>query len=215
MVKSRLLNSNNISLAASLGVHALFVALLLFSKPSLLISNPLGTTPLSDTLTYISLQETTHEVSPSSSAHAPAEKIQKEDILTAEKKMTLKETEITTQEQKKSNIISTSINSGDSHGTASTSALSVYLYELRQLIQQKKIYPSLSRKMGETGKVIVTLELLKDGTIRDVKIKDTSPFSRLNQAALATVTQVAKYKPIPDAIDEQQLSVEIPIQFSL
>jgi len=93
--------------------------------------------------------------------------------------------------------------------------LSLYLAELRSLFERKKSYPTLSRKMGETGRVIVSLTLLPDGQIIDVKIKTKSQFARLNQGALETVSGTEKYKPLPDSYKKENLIVDIPIEFSL
>ena len=202
-MKSCWFNSNSAPWVASVGLHALVAALFVFSKTSTFVLSPLGDSGSEKTLTYISIQESTPITTTTQVPRIkPVEKIQKEDILTADKNTP-------------SPSVSSGTTIGSTDGHTEASALGTYLFGLRQLIQQSKIYPSLSKKMGETGKVIIILELLKDGTIRDVKIKDNSQYARLNQAALETVTKVEKYKPIPDSITAQQLKVEVPIQFSL
>jgi len=95
------------------------------------------------------------------------------------------------------------------------SPLAHYLFGLRQRIDQRKIYPSLSRRIGETGRVLISLKLLRDGTIHSIQIKSASRFARLDRAALDTVSLVNRYDPIPDAIAENQLTVDIPIEFAL
>lgn len=95
------------------------------------------------------------------------------------------------------------------------SPLAHYLFGLRQRIDQRKIYPSLSRRIGETGRVLVSLKLLRDGTIHSIQIKSASRFARLDRAALDTVSSVNRYDPIPDVIAENQLTVDIPIEFAL
>lgn len=205
-MKSLWFNSNSAPWFASVGIHVVVATLLLFSHSGTEVLSPLGDAVSSETLTYISVQETNPVIpAPKVARIKPLEKIQEDDVLTAHKKPTASASETSTP----------SAQVGRTQGSSDANALGTYLFGLRQLIQQSKIYPSLSKKMGETGKVIIILELLKDGTIRDVKIKDTSPFARLNQAALESVAKVEKYKPIPDSISDQRLSVEVPIQFSL
>lgn len=98
---------------------------------------------------------------------------------------------------------------GDPH------ALSEYLYGLRRLIDERKIYPPLSRRMGETGKVLISLEVLKSGAIQGIQLKQGSLFARLDQAALEAVSAVEKYKPLPDSVKSEKLTVEVPIEYSL
>jgi len=104
---------------------------------------------------------------------------------------------------------------GEPNGTGSRTPISEYLVGLRAYFDERKVYPPMSRRMGETGKVLVSLEVLRNGTIQDVKLKSGSRFSRLNEAALKTVSDVKKYKPLPDSIDGEKISVVVPIEFTL
>jgi len=105
--------------------------------------------------------------------------------------------------------------SGVANGDPNAGPLERYLFGLRQVIESKKVYPSLSRRMGETGKALVVLKLLRDGTVQDVRLKGSSRYARLDQVALDAVAAVEKYKPIPDSIAENELTVEVPIEFKL
>ena len=51
----------------------------------------------------------------------------------------------------------------------------------------KPIYPKISKQMGEQGKVVISVLIGTDGTAQDAKIKTSSGFERLDQAALETV----------------------------
>ncbi|MEQ1814405.1 MAG: energy transducer TonB [Candidatus Nitrotoga sp.] len=48
-------------------------------------------------------------------------------------------------------------------------------------------YPMLSKRMNEQGKVILRVELGEDGKVTNATIKESSSFTRLDDAALATV----------------------------
>lgn len=48
-------------------------------------------------------------------------------------------------------------------------------------------YPSMSRRLGEQGRVVLNVYILADGTVGEVKIKQSSGFSRLDDAALQAV----------------------------
>lgn len=91
----------------------------------------------------------------------------------------------------------------------------VYLGELRQLIESKKIYPLQAKRLGQTGTVEVTFTLSADGHIINARVSQESPFERLNQAALATVMEVRHFRPIPPEIGEDSMTVKIPMRYSL
>lgn len=98
---------------------------------------------------------------------------------------------------------------------ATATAKEHYIFGLRQLLEQKKVYPAMSRRMGEIGHVVVALQITRDGSIENVEIKSNSSFSRLDEAALATVSGIRRYQPIPEEIKGERISVLVPIEYSL
>ncbi|RLU02445.1 MAG: energy transducer TonB [Ketobacter sp.] len=75
-------------------------------------------------------------------------------------------------------------------------------------------YPSLSRRRGEEGTVILELLVLKDGSVENVTIKESSGFPRLDKSAMEAVRRW-KYNPAKrggQAIDYRYLQ---PVTFSL
>jgi len=48
-------------------------------------------------------------------------------------------------------------------------------------------YPSLSRRLGESGKVVLRVELAEDGSVDEARVTTSSGFRRLDEAALAAV----------------------------
>ncbi len=100
--------------------------------------------------------------------------------------------------------------------TSSTQDLKlVYLGELRQLIESKKVYPLQAKRLGQTGTVEVTFTLSADGHIMNARVTQSSPYERLNQAALATINEVRHFRPIPPEIGEDSMTVKIPMRYSL
>jgi protein TonB len=78
----------------------------------------------------------------------------------------------------------------------------------------KPNYPALSRRLGEQGKVIVSVLIGIDGTAQQAQIKRSSGYERLDQAALATVRSwryaPAKRNGVPEAT-----TWDVPINFVL
>jgi len=55
-------------------------------------------------------------------------------------------------------------------------------------------YPSVSRRMGEQGQVLLDVLILADGSVGEIKVKKTSGFKRLDNAALDAVKRW-RYQP--------------------
>lgn len=111
---------------------------------------------------------------------------------------------------------------GDYAGAGGGSALgnvladikTIYKTELRSRIEENKFYPMLARRMGQTGTVVVAFTLLKDGSITDLKIADSSGNPGLDTAALEAVKKVRKFKEIPSELKEVSMDLSVPIKFN-
>lgn len=70
--------------------------------------------------------------------------------------------------------------------------------DAQHLNNQMPAYPSLSRKLGEQGRVLLSVYILADGTVGEIKLKKSSGFDRLDDAALNAVKRW-KYVPAKQA----------------
>ncbi len=75
-------------------------------------------------------------------------------------------------------------------------------------------YPSLSRRLGEQGRVLLRVQVMEDGTAGSVELQTGSGSTRLDQAALEAVK---KWRFIPAKRGEQPISasVVVPLRFSI
>jgi periplasmic protein TonB len=75
-------------------------------------------------------------------------------------------------------------------------------------------YPSVSRRLGEQGKVLLRVQVAADGTADSVTLQTSSGSSRLDQAALAAVK---KWRFVPAKRGGQAVSasVVVPVSFSI
>lgn len=101
----------------------------------------------------------------------------------------------------------------DGLGAGSGTLKISYKDELRARIDQNKFYPAVSRRLGQTGVVVVAFTLLEDGNIVDVRIDKPSPFERLNLAGLEAVKKVERFKPIPKELGETKMDIKVPVKF--
>ncbi len=89
----------------------------------------------------------------------------------------------------------------------------LYMAELHAKIDANKFYPPISKRMGQTGTVIVAFTLLEDGTIMNVKIQEPSSFERLNEAGLEAVRKIKRFRPIPKELGMTAMDFRIPVKF--
>jgi periplasmic protein TonB len=81
---------------------------------------------------------------------------------------------------------------------------------LRQAIERHVIYPTIARRMGWTGKVILTFVLAGDGNVEDVRIRESSGHAVLDQSAVQAV-----YRAVPLPHANEAIRIVMPVEFSL
>lgn len=75
-------------------------------------------------------------------------------------------------------------------------------------------YPSLSRRLREQGTVILEVLIKTDGTVGDVRIKESSGFKRLDDTAMKAVRQW-RYTPARRGTEAIEFWYSQPIEFAL
>lgn len=76
-------------------------------------------------------------------------------------------------------------------------------------------YPPMSRRLGESGRVIVRVLIGTDGRAQDARIQKSSGYERLDQVALDTVRNRWRYKPgTRDGVPEA-MWFNVPLNFVL
>ena len=78
----------------------------------------------------------------------------------------------------------------------------------------KPPYPSLSKRLGEQGKVIVRVLIGTDGLARKAELRQSSGFERLDQTALNTVLKW-RYVPGKRGGVAEEMWFNVPINFVL
>ena len=78
----------------------------------------------------------------------------------------------------------------------------------------KPVYPPLSKRLGEQGKVVVRVQIGIDGIARNAELRQSSGFERLDQAALNTVLKW-RYVPGKRGGIPEDMWFNVPINFVL
>ncbi|MCB0392163.1 MAG: TonB family protein [Bdellovibrionales bacterium] len=96
-----------------------------------------------------------------------------------------------------------------------SSIKAVYIAKLRDQIEARKKYPRIAKKLKQSGKVVIMLEILKNGRILKKQIVEESPFQRLNKAAYQLVAQLESVEPLPEELHLDSWQVFIPVAYVL
>lgn len=94
------------------------------------------------------------------------------------------------------------------------SAEEFYRASVRQTLEQRKVYPPLARRLGQTGTVVLKFILGKNGALLNSELTSASPYPVLNEAA-KTLLASAKFQPIPDELKSPSWEFTIPIEYRL
>lgn len=83
-----------------------------------------------------------------------------------------------------------------------------------QLSNPAPVYPSLSRRLGEEGIVVLEILIKADGSVGEIKIKTSSGFKRLDDTAVKAVKHW-RYHPATQGGKKIDFWYEQPIEFNL
>lgn len=78
----------------------------------------------------------------------------------------------------------------------------------------KPVYPPLSRRLREEGKVVLRVFVEVSGSVGQVEVRSSSGFERLDKSAMAAVAQW-KFKPARQGVEAVGAWVLVPIVFSV
>lgn len=90
-----------------------------------------------------------------------------------------------------------------------------YLSGLVVALDRNKRYPRQSRRRREEGTVTIGFVVERSGTLAGLQIIESSGSPRLDRAALATVEELRRYRPIPDELQRTRWPITLPVRFQL
>lgn len=89
-----------------------------------------------------------------------------------------------------------------------------YLFELKKLLERKKIYPSMAKSMGQEGTVLVKFTLDRDGKVKSLEFEKES-HRLLNDATARLIRSIEGLKPFPPEIAKSTWTLSVPVEYSL
>lgn len=90
-----------------------------------------------------------------------------------------------------------------------------YKAALRAALARLRRYPTLSRRLGQEGRVEVGFEVLADGRLRAVRVVRGSGHRRLDRAAVETVERLGRFRPLPPELGRERWELVLPLDYRL
>ncbi len=84
-----------------------------------------------------------------------------------------------------------------------------FLY-IKNNVQNKISYPSMARKMGWQGRVLISFVVCKDGSVKDIRIIESSGFKVLDKNAVEVIQKTAPFPKPPVSAE-----LIIPVTYKL
>src|SRR6185503_9964555 len=92
--------------------------------------------------------------------------------------------------------------------------ISIYTKTIQEKISDAIAYPFEAKEKGWEGTVKLTLHLLKDGSLANLDVKESSGYSIFDKDALNTAQILAPYQAFPSDLKEEELIITVPIVYS-
>lgn len=90
-----------------------------------------------------------------------------------------------------------------------------YLSSLMRQLNRHKTYPAALKQEKIEGKVILKFTIDASGNLISAKVQESSGHDELDQAALNMLARAAPLPAIPDFMERDQLTLSIPVDYSL
>ncbi len=90
-----------------------------------------------------------------------------------------------------------------------------YLAALHRALQEAMQYPRRAKRRRQEGVALVEFTVYREGRLEGIQLRESSGFPILDEAALNTVRAIKQFKPIPEELSKNMLTLAIPIRFEL
>ena len=137
----------------------------------------------------------------------PPPKVVEKENENIEKMAVAEQNEISTKQE--------SIIQSNSNNERNKNLESEYLAKVKNKIEKNKVYPKVAKRLNQTGKVIVSFDILKDGKITNIKIIHKSKFEKLDEASIELLTNIGFFEAIPNELNKTVWNIQIPINYQI
>lgn len=90
-----------------------------------------------------------------------------------------------------------------------------YEAEVARLLNARKRYPEMARRLRQQGRVGVRFKVQRDGQLLAFELIEPSVHSSLNEAARRLIQDIGNFKPFPAQIKAITWVMTVPIEYKL
>ncbi|MBI4322860.1 MAG: TonB family protein [Candidatus Omnitrophica bacterium] len=88
-----------------------------------------------------------------------------------------------------------------------------YVLQVEERIAKSLRYPTREKDLNASGQVKLRVHLLRDGTLKQAVISESSGFEAFDQAALNAARSQSPFPPFPSDLTQGELWLELPVLF--
>ena len=137
-------------------------------------------------------------------------KPKQEEKVIEETKNIIQENPVVTETIKKEIPIEQTLNKAQINSIEDT-----YLSKVKAKIEKNKVYPKIAKKLNQSGKVLVSFDILKDGKVINIRIIQNSKFEKLDEASIELLTKIGFFEAIPNELNKTVWNIQIPINYQI
>lgn len=89
------------------------------------------------------------------------------------------------------------------------------LSHLRRLLTDQAPYPTLARRRGWEGEVLVGFRIDGNGTIENVRVAQGSGYPSLDMAAIRAVRRLGRVPNVARWLPEGEVTLQMPVVYKL
>lgn len=102
-----------------------------------------------------------------------------------------------------------------SEGAPGAPGYDSYAAEVARELNRRKMYPEVSMRLRQQGRVKVRFRVQRDGKVLQAEILERSAHDPLNNAARKLIEDIHNFKPFPDDIKETTWLFTVPIEYTM
>ncbi|GIW46557.1 MAG: protein TonB [Deltaproteobacteria bacterium] len=90
-----------------------------------------------------------------------------------------------------------------------------YFLKIKRQIEGVWNYPEISRLRGEQGELFLIFTIRKDGQLEDIKLINSSGYSRLDEEAIRAIKVASPFSPFPESWGLERLNIRAVFRYEI
>ncbi len=105
--------------------------------------------------------------------------------------------------------------SSEASGAQVVSAEEYYKSQIARVLNSRKTYPSLAKRLKHQGRVVVQFNVSREGRILEARVVKASPFKTLNESAKDLIEGIKDLNPFPEEIKKTTWLFQVPVDYQM